>query len=245
MRKVGDRMKKIYLFLSICIIVILSGCLYPQDKLTKNQIPNETQMEVVQVAVNQYQEQTGGLVPIKTKPSDTPIFEKYIIDFNLLKEEGLLAEIPGNAFENGGHYQYALIDPENNAEVKLIDLRMTNILQDVYRKLTDYRSKNTYLPIIESIDDHFFMIDFERIGFEKDPYVTSPFSNDPLPIIMDSNGQLYVDYRGDLYNELEDIDIVTYENEDIRNILVDNSPFVPIYSPNYTIEDGKPILAKD
>src|SRR5699024_12881517 len=59
------------------------------------------------------------------RSADTPIFEKYIIDFSVMKENGVLSEIPGNAFENGGIYQYGLITPEENPRVKLIDLRVT------------------------------------------------------------------------------------------------------------------------
>src|SRR5690625_5655065 len=92
----------------ILMLIILTGCLYPKSELAKNQIPNEQQLEMIQQAVKQYKEDTGGLVPIKTKESDAEIYEKYLIDFTELKEAQLISEIPGTAYENGGVYQYVI-----------------------------------------------------------------------------------------------------------------------------------------
>lgn len=71
----------------LLILLILSGCLYPSSQLEKNQTPNQAQLDMVQSALNDYQEKTNGLLPIRTKPNETPIFEKYIIDFNQLKNK--------------------------------------------------------------------------------------------------------------------------------------------------------------
>ena len=41
----------------ICTLILLfflSGCLYPQGELAKNQVPNEIQLETVQSAVDKY-----------------------------------------------------------------------------------------------------------------------------------------------------------------------------------------------
>src|SRR5699024_6632972 len=110
---------------ALLITILLSGCLYPQKELSQNQAPNDAQLEMVQTAVEEYQGKTQGLVPIKTKENDSPIFQKYLVDFNLLKEEQILTELPGNAYENGGIYQYTIITPEDDPRVKLIDLRTT------------------------------------------------------------------------------------------------------------------------
>lgn len=228
--------------LALIILVLLSGCLYPKKELTKNQIPNEDQLELVQSAVIQYQENTNGLMPIKTKPADTPIFEKYIIDFSVMKENGVLSEIPGNAFENGGIYQYALITPEENPRVKLIDLRITEELRRVNTKLDSFRSKNIYPPFGEEIVKGVYTINYESLGLSSEPYVVSPFSNHNLPVIMDTDGKLYVDYRIDLNYALEQHEHQYEEGDDIRSILAENSPFVPVYSLPYTIQDGEPVF---
>lgn len=224
----------------IFIVLLLTGCLYPKSELTKNEAPNEDQLEIVQTALEKYQEKTGGLMPIKTKPSDTSMFEKYLIDFNILKEKNIISDIPGNAYENGGIYQYTLITPEEDPRVRLIDLRVTEAIRKVSVKLDIYRSKNTYPPFGDEIEKGIYTIDYKELGFSNEQYVVSPYSNKNLPIIMDVDGQLYVDYRIDLTDALETYDHDYKEGEDIRWILADNTPFAPAYSLPYTILDGEP-----
>ena len=60
---------------------MLSGCLYPQEKLAENQIPYEDQIQSVQTAVDKFQKDNGGILPIKTRDQSTPIYEKYPIDY--------------------------------------------------------------------------------------------------------------------------------------------------------------------
>src|SRR5699024_6947490 len=117
-------MKRISILSSIAILlfITLSGCLFPDNELAKNKTPNEDK-NMRQTAVEQYQEDTNGLLPIKTKEADVDIYEKYLIDFNMLKDNQLLSETPATAYENGGTYQYTLIDVEEDPTVKLIDLR--------------------------------------------------------------------------------------------------------------------------
>src|SRR5699024_1195587 len=100
-------------------LVTLTGCLYPQDELTKNKIPNEEKLEMVQTAILQYMDETDGLLPINTKDNDVDDYEKYLIDFNMLKERQLISEPPGTAYENGGVYQYGVVTPEEDPRVKL------------------------------------------------------------------------------------------------------------------------------
>jgi|GEM_PF-6688740 len=82
-------MKKNLLWLLCGLVLLLSGSKYPDDQLAKNQIPNQARLENVLGAVDAYRKETKGLLPIKTKPQDTPIYEKYLIDFSSLKEKGL------------------------------------------------------------------------------------------------------------------------------------------------------------
>ncbi|MRH42394.1 hypothetical protein GH741_06820 [Aquibacillus halophilus] len=225
-------------------ILILSGCLYPSQNLTKNNVPNELQLKTVQDAVTQYAQDNQGLIPVLTKPSDTPIFQKYIIDFSKLKQQNLLASIPGTAFENGGVYQYVLITPEESPTVKLIDLRNAETIRSVYSKINIYRSENTYPPFGEEVEDSIYQINYEKIGLESPPFVVSPYSQKNLPIIMDVYGDIYIDYSLDLYEALNEFEHSYSEGEDIRYILAENYPFVPAYSLPYTIEDGEPVYLK-
>lgn len=224
------------------MVLLLTGCLYPKNELSKNKVPNEDQLELVQTAVQKYQEQTNGLMPIRTKPAETPVFEKYLIDFNVLKENNVLSTIPGNAFENGGIYQYVLVTPEDNPRVKLIDLRVTEELRSVNIKLDNYRSKYTYPPFGEEVAKGVYTINYQSLGLSHEPYVVSPYSNENLPIVMDASGQLYVDYRLDLNNALETYEHEYEAGEDIRYLLADHSPFVPAYSLPYTIQDNEPVF---
>lgn len=233
-------------FFLILIILLLSGCMYPKSELAQNQVPNEAQMEMVQSAVLQYQEQTNGLLPIKTKPAETPIFEKYLIDFSLLRERGILTEIPGSAFENGGYYQYVIITPEEDPRVRVIDLRATEALRQIVVKLDIYRSQNTYPPFGQELISGVHRVNEELLKLDSYPYVTSPFSQENLPIIMDTNGDLYIDYSIDLQKAINEFDHSFQPGDDIRMIIAENTPFVPAYSLPYTIdENGDVIFLKE
>lgn len=226
----------------IMIIIVLSGCLYPQSELAKNQIPNEQQVEMVQVAVEQYMEATNGLIPIRTKSSDTAIYEQYLIDFTLLKERQLIADTPGTAYENGGIYQYIIITPEEDPRVRLIDLRTTEKLREVNRKIVTYRQSNLYPPFGEQASEGLYYLNYEKLGYDVEPMVVSPFTNTNLPILMNPDGELFIDYRIDLQQALQEFDHQLEEGDDIRSVLEDNYFFVPAYSVPYTIENNEPVF---
>lgn len=226
----------------LVFVLLLSGCLYPQSELAKNQMPNEEQLALVEEAVLQYKEQSNGLVPIKTTESDAPLYEKYIIDFTTLKEAQLISETPGTAYENGGFYQYVLITPEDDPRVKLIDLRITEQLREVNVKLDIYRQKNLYPPYGEQIADGVYTLNYEKLGIKEEPFVVSPYSQQNLPLLINTDGELIVDYRLDLQMALEEFKPDVSEGEDIRFILEENYPFVPAYSVEYTVEDNEPVF---
>lgn len=234
-------MKKL-LFVLVLVSSLLSACLYPQSELAKNQVPNDAQLEMVQTAVDQYRENTGGLLPIKTKDSDVAIYEKYLIDFSVLKEEQLIADIPGTAYENGGVYQYTIIDPEEDPQVKVIDLQVTEKLREVNLRLNEYRVENTYPPFGAQIEKGVFQLNHEKLGYKAAPYVVSPFTNENLPLVLDQQGELYVDYRIDLKQALDEYDHSFTKGDDIRAILEANYPIVPAYSLAYTIENDEPVF---
>ncbi|QDP40468.1 hypothetical protein [Radiobacillus deserti] len=238
-------MRRLVVIFLLMTTTLLSGCLYPENRLAKNEVPNDVQVEMVQQAVHQYVEETQGLIPIKTKPEDTPIFQKYLLDFSKLKEYGLLSSIPGTAFENGGNYQYTIIYPEKNPTVKVIDLRIAEEIRELNFKINAFRSEHTYPPFGEPVSDYMFKIDYKKIGLEHAPYVVSPYSGNNLPILITADGDLSVDYRSDLYNVLEEEDHHYQEGDDIRYALTDYYPFAPAYSIPYTLKDGEPIFAPD
>lgn len=240
-------MKHTYVVLisSLFSVLLLSGCMYPKSELAQNQIPNQAQLELVQTAVDNYREATNGMVPIKTKPNESPIFEKYLIDFSALKERQLISEVPGNAFENGGIYQYTIIDPETKALVKLIDLRIASQVQSLYVKIDLYRQKNLYPPFGKEIGQDVYEINYKALNIKTPPHIKSPYSNANLPFVIDVDGNLFIDYRIDLADALKKYPHTFKEGEDIRYILVENTPFVPAFSKPYTIKDGDPVFMKE
>jgi hypothetical protein len=232
-------LKKMKLVLVIVLTAsLLAGCLYPDEQLQKNQIPYEDQIEAVQSAVEKFQSDNGGILPIKTRDEDTPIYIKYPIDFNKLK--GIfLSEVPGNAYENGGVFQYVLIDVEENPTVKIFDLRIAEQIREI-----NIRIQSTgYPPFKESIADNVYTLDYSKIGYDEEPYVVSPYSNQRLPLLINGSGEIFVDYRNDLNKVLQENGDSVETGEDIRPILTEHSAFVPAYSPPYTVnEDNEPVF---
>ncbi|MEW9049818.1 MAG: hypothetical protein AB2392_01580 [Neobacillus sp.] len=219
--------------------LFLSGCMYPDSKLAKNQIPYTDQLQAVQQAVNSFKEDNGGILPIKTKDADTPIYQKYPIDFKKIAPR-YLAEPPGNAYESGGVFQYVLVDVETNPTVKLLDLRIAETIRDIRFRI----SANGYPPFEDRLGKNVYSIDYEQLGYEKPPFVLSPFTSQNLPLVITTTGDVVVDYRQDLYQELQKTDKQVKAGEDIRFILVEDSMFVPAYSIPYTLdaETSEPVF---
>ncbi|MBT2677705.1 hypothetical protein J7E38_01755 [Bacillus sp. ISL-35] len=226
----------------ILVLLTLTGCMYPEGKLMQNQVPYKDQLDSVQSAVDQYKEANGGLLPIKTRDAKTPIYQKYPIEFKKVVPK-FIAEPPGNAFESGGLFQYVLVDAETNPTVKLLDLRMADTIREIKMRI----KANGYPPFKDQIAENVYTIDFKKIGYKEEPVVVSPFTNQNLHFVISTEGEIYVDYRSDLYQAMKSSDKELKEGEDIRRILVENSMFVPAYSLPYTIdkETNEPVfLAK-
>lgn len=220
--------------------LFLTGCMYPSEKLTQNQIPYEDQIQAVQQAVNSFKEDNGGILPIKTRDAATPIYQKYPIEFKKIAPK-YLAEPPGNAFESGGIFQYVLVDVETNPTVKLLDLRMVDTIRDIKLRI----KSNGYPPYKDKLADNVYTIDFNELGYKQEPYAVSPFSNQNLPLVVTADAEVYVDYRQDLFQQLQKPVKPVKPGEDIRNILVEDSMFVPAYSLPYTIdENNEPVFLK-
>ncbi|KKK37588.1 hypothetical protein WQ57_12690 [Mesobacillus campisalis] len=232
-------MNKLVNMLPVIILVsLLSGCMYPAENLAKNQIPYEDQIASVQSAVENFQADNGGILPIKTKDAETPIYQKYLVDFQKVVPR-YLPEVPGNAFENGGIFQYVLIDVETEPKVKLFDLRMAETIRDIKLRIR----MQEYPPFKEQISGEVFSLDYKELGFSEEPAAQSPFTGQNLPYVITGDGEIYVDYRSDLYQLLKK-GYEVEDGEDIRHILSDNSNFVPAYSLPYTIDpsSGEPIF---
>ncbi|KMY60945.1 hypothetical protein [Geobacillus stearothermophilus] len=229
-------MKWIARFLLACLFLVpLSGCLYPQERLKQNQIPYKDQVAAVQSVVDEYRKATGGLLPIKTRDMKTPMYLKYPVDFQKLVPR-YMQEPPGNAYESGGVFQYMIIDAETNPTVKLLDLRLAERIRDLKLRLSMYTDRHGYPPFQDVVAPGVFTLDYKKLGYKEPPYVVSPFSGNNLPFVIDGNGEIYIDYRSDLYAALKKYPHHYKPGDDIRPILTDHSLFVPAYSLPYTID---------
>ncbi|WP_147804801.1 hypothetical protein [Alkalicoccus halolimnae] len=220
-------------------VLLLSGCLYPQEERSRDSGPNQEQLERVQTAVTQFHQNTG-VLPIATREADTPIFRKYPVQFTQLIPT-YLSEPPGNSFENGGTYQYVLINVEEMPEVKLIDLTTVRKIQELETRLFTYRSTNDYAPVEEVIGNELLKLDYEALGYEEEPVVDSPFHPDHLlPLLYTTDGDVVIDYSLDIRHYMEEYGMGEYEEgDDLRWLLVDEAPFVPAYSLPQTVENGE------
>lgn len=220
-------------FLLILTMSILSGCMYPEEKLSQNQIPYETQVKAVQDAVVTYQKDNNGLLPIKTRDQDTPIYQKYPIDFRKLSPQ-YLAEIPGNAFENGGIFQYVLTDVEEDPKVKIFDLRLAEQIRELKIRI----EAQGYPPFKEEVANNVYTLNYKELGYDGDVYVDSPYSNKNLPLVINGDGDIFVDYSMDLFEQIKSTDKKLGPGVDIRNLLVEDTFFVPAYSLPYTVDEN-------
>ena len=74
------------------------------------------------------------------------------------------------------------------------------------------------------------------------PQVTSPYSGKGLPFVINEKGEVFVDYRIDLYDALKKMK-GSLQREKIFEIYFRKVPsFVPAYSLPYTVKDGEPIF---
>lgn len=235
-------MKKLRsLFLIGVIALLLVGCAYPESEKIAQKVPDVDQLAAMQRAVDEYREATGGLVPIKTSELDTDIYIKYLVDFQKLVPK-YIAQIPQNAYEKGGIYQYIIWDPENKAEVKLVDL---NAIERM-REISIRKMGMNYIPTTGVISNNMYQINFEKLGYKTDITVKSPYSGAELPIFMTGDGELHVDYLVDLGQLIKEEQPNVQPGDDIRHLLVEKYPVVPAYSIPYTVdENGEPIYMMD
>lgn len=227
-------MKRMFIAVSLAATVLLAGCMFPETNRVDN-VPYEDQLQSVQTAVDSYKETTG-VLPIKTKPAETPLVERYPIEFSRLVP-GYLADPPANSFEGGGLFLYVLVEAETDPTVKLIDLRVTERLQALQTNINSFRVKEGKYPFKGSLGKNQFTIDYDLVFVSEEPFIPSPYTENELPIYVDGSGQLFVDYRADLEAALENTDAEPKVGEDIRYLLYENAPFAPAYSQGYTINE--------
>ncbi|MCK1998060.1 hypothetical protein MPH47_12625 [Psychrobacillus psychrodurans] len=232
-------MKNFKLFAAVIMLVIfLAGCSYKSGYEPENLLPYEDQLLAVQNAVDSFQEDSSGLLPIKTRDMETDQYIKYPIDFSKIIPSKL-GEAPANSYEAGGIYQYVLMNVEENPTVKLVDLRIADTLRDINHR----KGINGFGPIAETIVEGVYKLDYKKMGYDSELSVQSPYSDTQLPIVATGDGEVYVDYSIELNRLLEETEEQIKPGDDIRFLLTDNFAIVPAYSLPYTInEQNEPVF---
>ncbi|USG63523.1 hypothetical protein NDK47_15205 [Brevibacillus ruminantium] len=233
--------KGIFPVMIAIVAALLGGCMYPEERRQENQIPSEFYLEATQKAVEQFQQDTG-VLPIATKELNTPIFEKYEIDFRKLKPK-YLPDAPANAFEKGGIYKYVLIDVETKPTVRMINLAMVSKVGDIQTAVNHYQRNYEKLPTKSEIGNGYFSIDFQKLSM-KDVQVQATAGNYLLPLIMNEKGEVGIDYAADIATVLRNSKAEVPNQTDPRYVMARESMFVPAKSFPYEMVDGEPRLLK-
>ncbi|WP_411844389.1 hypothetical protein [Salinicoccus sp. HZC-1] len=219
-------------------VILMSGCLYPESEKIENQIPGDAQVEMVQNAVEQYQEDSDGLLPIKTKENQRE-YLKYQVDFDMLVPN-YLNERPENSYEAGGKYQYVIIDAENDPQIKLADLGITGDIRSLTIRLD---AMGEYVELGEEVGPNVYQLDLGFYKLSDNPTVTSPYSGSSLNVYYNGGQEFVVDYREDIGRIISENNLEFETGEDVRHILYEYTPIVPIYSPQITVDEkNQPIF---
>ncbi|NEW06088.1 hypothetical protein GK047_08710 [Paenibacillus sp. SYP-B3998] len=233
-----------WISVAISLLFLLGGCAYPKEMRKENQINPAEFITVVQQAVDQFHEKTS-VLPIKNSEMTTPLFEKYVIDFNKLKKTNLLSSVPANAFESGGIFMYVLVDVETKPQVKLMDLSAYQSVEDVQKKVDEYKVKHAgQLPDGIAINDVFEYVDFDKLGM-KLPEVKSDFNRQNFITYMlnKNSGKVAIDYGMDIMKVIQSgsLEASLKPDQDLRELLIAKSYFVPIRSYTYFWQNNQPI----
>jgi hypothetical protein len=227
--------------LVLLTLLLLTGCMYPDEMRKESQALPGEYTAVVQQAVERYKE-ASGVLPIKNSNVNTPLYEKYVIDLKKLMDSGYLSRLPDDAFESGGNYYYVLVDVEDKPRVKLMDLAAKQQVGDVQRVVDSYSFNNGgALPLGEQAADSFYRISYDQLGM-KPVQVRSPFSRQYLSLLLHESGRVFIDYAPDIMQAKEKANIIETpdEEKDLRTWLVDASYFVPVDSMPYYWVEGQP-----
>ncbi|RKD26039.1 hypothetical protein BEP19_01760 [Ammoniphilus oxalaticus] len=229
----------------MALALLLTGCMYPQERRMENQLPIEQQVSLVQDAVEAYQTETG-VLPIVTRDASTPIYEKYPLDFQKLNQR-YMPYIPGGAFEQGGPYLFVLTNVEVEPTVRLIDLRLADQVATIQLKIQFYLETKKEMPIAGPYPggSGYQEIDFKKIGISNDKTtVVSPITGDPLPIILSADGVVGIDYQTDLDKISASNNEQLETRTELRDLIPDHSLYAPTKSFAYALRDGEIRLAE-
>jgi len=227
--------------IALIIITLLPGCMYPDSQTRSGNITTGEYIVVVENAVQAYHKRTG-VLPIHNSTIDTPIYEKYRIDFKLLRDYNLISRIPPDAFEEGGNYYYMIVNPEAEIHVKLLDLRVSQAAADLQRLIDNYKLREGRLPLGERKNAQFYQIDYKLL-LMKQQQVKSVYSGQYLTYLLHESGQLAIEYAPDIMQAIQmNGNQEPDSSSDLRTLLLEQAPFIPVASYPYRWENGEPVI---
>ena len=225
--------KLTYILTAALALFVLTGCMYPDDERAGSNIPPETDIDNVQSAVENFREKEGGILPIKTT-EDSAEYLKYPVEFTRIVPE-YLSEIPVTAYENGGNFQYVILDAEDNPTVKIADLAIIEELRSLSLRIN---GMGEHVELGEQIGPNVYQLDLEHYNLTENPTVTSPYTGRELNVYYSGGEEFVVDYRDDLNLMIENEGLEFETGEDIREVLYELTPIVPIYAPEMTVDEN-------
>ncbi|HET7578563.1 MAG TPA: hypothetical protein VFK33_04705 [Bacillales bacterium] len=224
----------------LCLF-FLSACGYTGNPEVQDHV-YKAQLNTVQQAVDQFQKDTG-VLPIKTRDQKTPLYQKYPIAFENRLIPKYLPDAPENAYMNGGLFEYVLVNAEKDPTVKVIDLTTVQVVQKLQRRVNFFEHQHHYTPTQGTIGPKRYKLYYKSLGYDQPPYVKSPFTGYQLGFVVGPDSKVHIDYRKDLNAFMKKYRASYKPGQDIRNILVQHSPFVPVDSFPYTVNpSGDPVF---
>jgi hypothetical protein len=218
-------MKQVFSLGSVLFMfVMLTACMYPNEERQQlGDVGNHVAR--VQAQSEQYFQQHK-MLPYKYSADNRKFTTHYLVDFQLLPE------IPMTAYERGGNFLYIYVGAEGEQPlVRLFDLRVNDEVEKVQLAVHNYKIKNKSLPIKTKEPNGYFDVDLEKLHL-SDIKIPSPYFSDArLPVLMDKNGRIYLDYRGDVARLIQTVKQKPSIQEDLRLFMAKNSLFVPAFSP--------------
>ncbi|MGF7030463.1 hypothetical protein J2T17_001368 [Paenibacillus mucilaginosus] len=222
---------------------LLAGCLYPKELRKQSQAASGEYILIVQNAIDAYKAKTG-VLPIKNSSETTPHYEKYPIDFKKL-EGRYLSEVPSNAFEKGGTATYVLVDVETKPTVKMMDIPSFQQVLELQREVDSYKIKNGSLPLGGEAAPGFHQIDYGKLGTAKLEVPSVYTRSMMLPLLLTGEGEVVIDYAPEIMRLIDKEGLAGGLNaqQDLRELLVQKSFFVPARSVAYRWQGGSPVPA--
>ncbi len=232
------RFKQSFLLALAGAIVLLStGCMYPAEQRMQLDRLSQ-QVAQVQVAVDAYFRQNKILPYVYTEMKQK-LTTKYKVNFKELN--GFLGELPPSSFNKGGYFVFVLVDVEKDPTVRLFDLRINDAVSKIESGINQYVKHYRALPKKTQINQYFYTIDYKKLKLEPIE-IPSPYSQEKLPLIIDLNGKVYIDYRTEVMKKWQQATQKPSEQTDLRLWLSKDSLYVPAFSPVIKMKGNEPQL---